>query len=166
VLFHNTTDIGTSQNYTARRSERGRAPRSQGSYTLHFHAVKPNNCDSADYTVSIWTNQWYLQVFFWILDWAVHMLFAVIVYCAKAEEGWRVLHLSDLLGAVSHQLCNWERVGGWNKPILFRATAVIVSSAWKDWQTGLHTGSRSQLAQSLSNATTAEPWPKTALSNV
>jgi hypothetical protein len=96
VPFLHTTDIATSQNYTVRRSERGhsgqsilRAPRSQaqGSYALHFYAVDRNNCDAADCTVLIRTNCWYMRVFFWILDQVVHMLFVVVVYCAKAKIG-------------------------------------------------------------------------------
>jgi hypothetical protein len=94
VMFLHTTDIGASKDYMVRRSERGstgqrilRAPRSQGTYAMHFHAVDRNDRDSADYTVSIRTNRWYLRVFFWIVDRVVHMLFVVAVYCVKAKVG-------------------------------------------------------------------------------
>ena len=95
-LFLHTTDIGTSQNYTVKCSERGcsgqsilQAPRSQGSYALHFHAVDRNDRNSADYTVLIRTNRLaYLRFFFWILDRVVHILLVVVDYCAKSKLGW------------------------------------------------------------------------------
>ena len=54
-----------------------------------------NDRDSADYSVSIRTNRWYLRIYFWIVDRIVHTLFVVVVFCAKANVGpeWWALYL-------------------------------------------------------------------------
>ena len=61
----------------------------------NFNAIALNDWDSADCTVSIRTNLWYLRVYFWIVDRVVHMLSVVVVFCEKSKVGpeWWELYL-------------------------------------------------------------------------
>jgi hypothetical protein len=100
VMFLHTTDNGASEGHTVNRSTKGdrehsvlRAPCAQLNYAKQFSAIGRNDRDSADYTTSIQTNRWYLRVSFWALDRVVHVLFVVVLFCARNGIGpdyWRL----------------------------------------------------------------------------
>jgi hypothetical protein len=94
VMFLHTTDVGASEGHTVNRSTKGvhecsvlKAPRAQLNYAKHFNAIDYNDRNSADYTTSIRTNRWYLRVFFWALDWVVHVLFVMVLFCVRSGIG-------------------------------------------------------------------------------
>jgi hypothetical protein len=103
VMFAHTTDVGSSRGqHSVSRSVRGstgqrilQTPMAQGNYAKHFHAVDRNDRGSADCTVTIRTNQWYMRVFFWIVDRVIQCLFVVVVFCAKDNvvPEWWALYL-------------------------------------------------------------------------
>jgi hypothetical protein len=95
VMFLHTTDIGASSGHFVKRSVCGaqgrstlKAPLAQQNYADHFNAVVDrNDRDSSDYTRLIRTNHWYLRPIFWLLDRIDHIIYVVVVYCAKHEIG-------------------------------------------------------------------------------
>ena len=97
----------------------------QGNYAEHFHAVDRNDRGSADCTVTIRTNRWYMRVFFWIVDRVIQCLFVVVVFCAKDNvmPEWWALYLKkggchrfqiDLgMALINYALENeWEDING------------------------------------------------------
>jgi len=74
VMFLHTNMVGPSTIHTVRRGVKGRAnrivirsPGVQKNYSSYFNAVDRNDRDSADYSVSVRTNRYYLRIIFWIL---------------------------------------------------------------------------------------------------
>ncbi len=53
----------------------------------YFNAVDRNDRDSANNTVTLCTNRWYLHLFFWALDRVIHVLFVVVCIFAKNNIG-------------------------------------------------------------------------------
>ena len=58
-------------------------PRARARYVKYFNAVDWNDRDSANYLTSIRTNRYYIRIFCWVLDYVVHVVFAVVLYCCK-----------------------------------------------------------------------------------
>ncbi len=54
------------------------APQLQQDYAANFNAIDQNNCDSADYSTSVRTMQWYMHLFCWILYCVIHVVYVVI----------------------------------------------------------------------------------------
>lgn len=98
-MFLHTSHIGQSSGHNVVCRSRGKkdhsilpAPQSQRDYKKHFHAVNRNDRDSADYTVSLRTNCWYLWLLFWLVDWVVHLVYASVIFCVHAgicDKKWR-----------------------------------------------------------------------------
>ena len=59
----------------------------QKDYVTYFNAVDRNDRDSADYSTSIRTARYYLRIFFWILDRAVHATYVVVCYLLHLPIG-------------------------------------------------------------------------------
>ena len=53
----------------------------------HFNDAENNNRDSADYSTSIRTNCYYLRIFCWLLNRAVHTLYVVVCHLTYLENG-------------------------------------------------------------------------------
>ena len=61
-------------------------------YSTNFNAVDRNDRDSADYSTTIRTARYFLRIFCWALDRAVHTCFTVVIYLAAAcigKENWK-----------------------------------------------------------------------------
>ena len=59
------------------------APSIQPEYVNYFNAVDVNDHDSADYSVSIRTNRWYLRVFLWLVDIVVFSCYLIVRHTNK-----------------------------------------------------------------------------------
>ena len=57
-------------------------------YTMQsfFNTVDVNDHDSADYSVSIRMNRWYLRVFLWLVDRVVFSCYLIV--CHTNKETW------------------------------------------------------------------------------
>ena len=68
------------------------APPVQKSYSTKFNGVDLSDKDSAKYSTSLRTNRWYLCVFFWLLDRAVHSCFIIATSLASDDfmKEWKV----------------------------------------------------------------------------
>jgi hypothetical protein len=87
MFVHTNTDVGSSRGqHSVSRSVRGSTGQ-RSNYAELFQAIDRNDRDSADSTVSICTNRWYMRVFFWIVDRVIYCLFVVVVFCAKDNVG-------------------------------------------------------------------------------
>ena len=94
VCFLSTSSIGFSNGVSVRRHTRGKREREiidgvrvQAEYVKWFNAVDRNDRDSADYSTSIRTNRYYIRIFCWALDRAVHCLYCVVVDLVKDNIG-------------------------------------------------------------------------------
>ena len=89
-MFLHTNMVGPSTIHTVRRGMKGRAnritirsPQVQEDYSSYFNAVDRNDRDSADYSISIRTNRYYLRIIFWILQQAIFCCYLIVKQCVK-----------------------------------------------------------------------------------
>ena len=62
------------------------APPIQPDHAKYFNAVDVNDHDSADYSVSIRTNRWYLRVFLWLVDRVIFSCYLIV--CHTNKDVW------------------------------------------------------------------------------
>ena len=93
VTFLHTHLVKNDGDTTVKRHVKGKrqriklnAPPIQPEYVKYFNAVDVNDHDSADYSVSIRTNRWYLRVFLWLVDRVVFSCYLIVCYSNK--ETW------------------------------------------------------------------------------
>ena len=94
VCFLNTNEVGFSNGLLVKRHVKGQreweeiaCPRAQRNNVTFFNAVDRSDRDSADWSTTIRTNRYYIRIMCWVLDWVVHTLFVVIVYCGRNKIG-------------------------------------------------------------------------------
>jgi len=94
VSFLSTNNVGRSDYMTVQRRIRGKrtrdtisAPRAQADYVANYNAVDRNDRDSADYSTTIRTNQYYLRIFCWALDRVIHAVYVVVSFLVKGNVG-------------------------------------------------------------------------------
>ena len=62
-------------------------------------AVDMNDGDGANYSVSFWSNRWYLHLFSWVLEHVIHATYQIVIFLANEckpewkcytgkEDGW------------------------------------------------------------------------------
>jgi hypothetical protein len=98
----NNNNVGRSDNMTVQRSIQGKctrdtilSPRAQAVYVANYNAVDRNDHqDSADYSTTIRTNQYYLRIFCccWALDRMIHAVYVVVCFLVKGgvgQEQWK-----------------------------------------------------------------------------
>jgi len=90
VMFLHTNMVGPSTIHTVRRGMKGRAnrimirsPQVQEDYSSYFNAVDRNDRDSADYSISVRTNRYYLRIIFWILQQPIFCCYLIVKQCVK-----------------------------------------------------------------------------------
>ena len=89
-----TTDRTTTKRYVKGRREKEviQCPPVQQDYTKNgYNGVDRNDRDSADYTVSLRTNRWYLRKWFWTLDRVNHCTYLCVKHLAEdgTKEQWK-----------------------------------------------------------------------------
>ena len=99
VVFLSTNRIGASEGLFVKRGRKGKrqrdtipGPMAQLDYSTNFNAVDRNDRDSADYSTTIRTARYFLRIFCWALNRAVHTCFTVVIYLAAAcigKENWK-----------------------------------------------------------------------------
>jgi hypothetical protein len=62
-------------------------PRAQADYVQNFNAVDRNDQDSVDYSTTIHTNCYYIQIFCWALDRVIHATYVIVCNLLKAGMG-------------------------------------------------------------------------------
>jgi hypothetical protein len=62
-------------------------PHAHADYLKSMNGVDWNDRDSHDYLTSIRTNQWYLRIFCWAMDWVVHAQHSIVIFLAKQDIG-------------------------------------------------------------------------------
>ena len=67
-------------------------------FVMYFNAVDINDHNSADYSVSIFTNRWYLRVFLWLVDRVVFSSYSIVCYSNK--ELWKRYKNKNVLNRV------------------------------------------------------------------
>ena len=94
MCFLNTNKVGFINGLSVKRHGKGQiereeiaGPRAQKYDVTFFNEVDRNDQDSADWSTTIRTNHYYLQLLCWVLDRVVHSLFEVVVYCSKSKIG-------------------------------------------------------------------------------
>ena len=100
VPWLHTVDVGPETTTTCRRSRGQRTakkipcPQVQDSYAKNFNGVDLSDKDSAKHSTSLWTNRWYLHLFFWLLDRVVHACYIVTVALVRKQDfdvpGWEI----------------------------------------------------------------------------
>ncbi len=76
-MFLATNQVGFSQGLTVQRHvkekkcETIQQPKAHADYVRSMSGIDRNDQDSHDYSMSIHTNRWYIQIFCWALDWVV-----------------------------------------------------------------------------------------------
>jgi hypothetical protein len=63
------------------------APQAQADYVANYNAIDRNDWDSADYSTTICTNQYYLRIFCWALDRVIHAAYTVLCFLIKSDIG-------------------------------------------------------------------------------
>jgi hypothetical protein len=60
-------------------------------YSNFMNGVDHKDRDTADYTISIRSNRYYLRIFFWVFDSIIHAMFLIVKLTAKAvaREDWK-----------------------------------------------------------------------------
>ena len=64
----------------------------------HVNTINHNDQDSANYTVSLRINLWYLHVYLWALDHVVYLLYVVVVFFGNNEIGlewWKLYTMNQ-----------------------------------------------------------------------
>ena len=93
------------------------APVIQPDYVTYFNEVDINDYDSADYSVSIRTNRWYLRVFLWLVDRVVFSCYLIICHSGNTEwvkykskhEGKRKFQVDLALSVLEHGIkLDWK----------------------------------------------------------
>ncbi len=86
--------MGQSDGMSFQRRVRGKrtcdtiaAPRAQADYVSNYNAMDRNDQDSADYSTTIRTNQYYLRIFCWTLDRVIHAVYVVVCFLIKGDVG-------------------------------------------------------------------------------
>ena len=62
-------------------------PRVQADYAENFNAIDRNDQDSANYSMTICTNHYYIQIFCWALDRVIHVVYVIMCKLLKAGMG-------------------------------------------------------------------------------
>jgi hypothetical protein len=62
-------------------------PNAHADYVISVNGVDRNDRDSRDYSTSICTNQWYLWIFCWALDWVVHAQHSIMTFLVEQGIG-------------------------------------------------------------------------------
>ena len=90
VTFLHTHLVQNDGDTTVKRHVKGNrqridlnAPPIQPDYSKYFNAVDVNDHDSADYTVSIRTNRWYLRIFLWLVDRVIFACYLIVCHSNK-----------------------------------------------------------------------------------
>ena len=95
------------------------APPIQPEYVKYFNAVDTNDHDSADYSVSIRTNRWYLRVFLWLVDRVVFSCYLILCYSNKdvwkryksKNDGRRVFQIDLALAVMEYGIkLDWDEL--------------------------------------------------------
>ena len=130
VCFLSSDSVGFSEGltvkrHTGKRAERDTidAPLAQAKYVKYFNAVDRNDRDSADYSTTIRTNRYYLRIFCWALDRAIHCTYVVVCELAKLDIGpkmWKSF--------TSHN-------GGRKKFQIYLGMALLNHAISMDWDT-------------------------------
>jgi len=86
--------VGASEGLTVKRQVSGKKqsatilePRENTNYVVAMNCVDWNDCDSADYSTTIWTSGYYLRIFCWGLDRVVHAVYIIVCFLAMAGVG-------------------------------------------------------------------------------
>ena len=85
--------IGTTLRHVKKKRYRVEigCPNIQKEYTEYMDAVDINDRDSAEYSISICTNCWYLRIFFWFWDRVLHMQYNIVCFLTRSglKPEWR-----------------------------------------------------------------------------
>ena len=101
ICFLSSNRVGHSDGLKVERHAKGKkscntidGTHAQKDNVTYVNAVVRNNQDSADYSTSIPTTHYYLRIFFWILDRAVHATYVVVCYLLYLPIGnkWKKYH--------------------------------------------------------------------------
>jgi hypothetical protein len=94
VMFLSSNKVGRSVGHTVSWQVKGKkhpdkipGPRVQADYVKNFNAVDRNDQDSADYSTTICTNCYYIQIFCWALDRVIHAVYVIVCNLSKAGMG-------------------------------------------------------------------------------
>ena len=94
VKFISNCEVGFSNSYSVKRHVRGKryreiinGPRAQAEYIKFMNAVDKNNRYSANFSTSIWTNRYYIRIFYWGLYMVVHTEYFVVCFLARKYMG-------------------------------------------------------------------------------
>jgi hypothetical protein len=73
-------------------------------YSYHMHGVDHKDRDTADCTVSLKSNRYYLQIFYWLFDGILHSMYSIIkVVASNKAHPWHK-YLSKHLGYYKFQM--------------------------------------------------------------
>ena len=93
VIFVHTNLVQNDGDTTVNRHVKGKkqrvdlnAPPTQPDYANYFNDIAVNDYDSADYSVSIRINGWYLIVFLWLVDRVLFSCYIIVWHTNK--EAW------------------------------------------------------------------------------
>jgi hypothetical protein len=58
-------------------------PRVFSSYTSSYNGVDRKDRDTADWANSVKSHRWYLRLYYWMVDAAIHSSYLLVVHIAK-----------------------------------------------------------------------------------
>ena len=83
-FLHNHLVSSNAEDYVKRWSPRQKKKKKISSheithsYALHMNGVDHKDRDTADWTMSIKSNRFYLRIFYWLLDSVIHAMYCVV----------------------------------------------------------------------------------------
>jgi hypothetical protein len=94
VMFLFSNKVGHSVGHTVSRRVKGKKHpdkipglRVHADYVENFNALDRNDRDSANYSTTICTNCYYIQIFCWALDRVIHAVYVIVCNLSKAGMG-------------------------------------------------------------------------------
>jgi hypothetical protein len=94
VMFLSINKVGRSVEHNVSWQVKGKkhpdkipGPRVQADYIENFNAVDRNDQDGANYSTTICTNCYYIQIFFGALDRVIHAVYVIVCNLSKAGMG-------------------------------------------------------------------------------
>jgi hypothetical protein len=93
-------------------------------YSKHMNGVDHKDQDTADWTVSLKSNGWYLRIFYWLVDGILHATYCIL--CALAMDK-------------NHKWHKYlSKNGGQYKFQMDLGLALIAHGLGMDWKEGFH----------------------------
>jgi hypothetical protein len=90
-------------------------------YALHMNGVDHKDRDTADWTVSVKTNRFYMRIFFWLIDGVLHAMYTIL----KAVVG----------DNTAHKWCKYLRKNDGRYYFqMDLGTALISEGIFRDWK--------------------------------